>query len=103
MSSPSSIVGFHPDSATEPAVDFALALRIPFAVVVCCVFPSLFKSRLHRGRPVKTYEQFLAYLLAKDPRMRWEELAFANASEETKRTVIYMTEEDFLETEREGG
>ena len=31
------IVGLHPDAATEPLVDFALAHRIPFAVVPCCV------------------------------------------------------------------
>jgi hypothetical protein len=33
------VVGFHPDSATEPAVDLALELQVPFAVVPCCVFP----------------------------------------------------------------
>ena len=81
MSAPSLIVGFHPDSATEPAVDLALALKVPFALVVCCVFPSLFKARRCDGRPVKTYEQFIEYLCRKDARVRREALAFTNASD----------------------
>merc|ERR1712176_1336557 len=32
------ILGFHPDQATEPCIDLALWLRIPFAVCPCCVF-----------------------------------------------------------------
>lgn len=31
--------GFHPDQGTEPLLDLALALRAPFALVPCCVFP----------------------------------------------------------------
>lgn len=33
------VVGMHPDQATEPIVDFALAAGKPFAIVPCCVFP----------------------------------------------------------------
>ena len=34
------LVGMHPDQATEPIVDAALAMGKPFAVVPCCVFPA---------------------------------------------------------------
>lgn len=60
------VVGFHPDQATEAAVDLALALRVPFAVVPCCVFPSLFPHRRTReGKPVASYDEFVEYLRAK--------------------------------------
>ena len=39
------IVGLHPDEATETIVDVALQHNLPFAVVPCCVFPSLFPTR----------------------------------------------------------
>eukprot|EP00536_Pseudo-nitzschia_multiseries_P005312 jgi/Psemu1/323836/estExt_fgenesh1_pg.C_990005 len=39
------IVGFHPDQATEPCVDLARVLSIPFCIVPCCVFPSEFLDR----------------------------------------------------------
>lgn len=38
-------VGMHSDQATEWIVDFALARGKPFAVVPCCVCPSVFPSR----------------------------------------------------------
>ena len=74
LSSCSCIVGMHPDQATEPIVDFALARRKPFAVVPCCVFPKLFPARwLPRAQgggaptPVVDYAQFVEYLRAKSP------------------------------------
>jgi hypothetical protein len=39
------IVGFHPDQATEPCIDLAKILNIPFCIVPCCVFPSEFPNR----------------------------------------------------------
>ena len=39
------VVGLHPDEATDAIVDAALAAGKPFAVVPCCVFPSLFPHR----------------------------------------------------------
>lgn len=39
------VAGMHPDQATEPAVEVALGIGVPFAVVPCCVFPSLFLDR----------------------------------------------------------
>ena len=75
------IVGFHPDQATEPCIDLARVLGIPYCVVPCCVFPSEFPDRRVRQAatpkdtedtrdeetmvPVRTYQQFLDYLQAK--------------------------------------
>jgi len=65
------VIGLHPDEATEPIVDFALAHRKPFVVLPCCVFP---KSNTHRmlrdGSPVLSHEQFCVYLQEKHPSIR---------------------------------
>ena len=52
----SAIVGMHPDEATGALVDAALALRKPFAVVPCCVFPESHPERVSRatGERVRT-------------------------------------------------
>ena len=42
------LAAMHPDQATEAVVDAALRLGKPFAVVPCCVFPSLFRTRRRR-------------------------------------------------------
>ena len=39
------IVGMHPDQATEVIAEFALLHDKPFAIVPCCVFPTLFPDR----------------------------------------------------------
>ena len=61
--------------ATDHIVDLALAAGKPFAIVPCCVFP---RQNSHRrtkdGGPVRSYEQFIEYLLAKDPGIRREVL-----------------------------
>jgi hypothetical protein len=41
----SMVVGMHPDQVTEAVIDYALANDKSFAVVPCCVFPSLFPQR----------------------------------------------------------
>ena len=53
------IVGYHADEATEAVVDLALALRKPFVIVPCCVFPKLFPGRRLHGKPVSSYADFL--------------------------------------------
>ena len=45
LSSCSALVGLHPDQATDGIVDAAVRFGKPFAVVPCCVFPSLFPQR----------------------------------------------------------
>eukprot|EP00741_Cyanophora_paradoxa_P019615 tig00021135_g18934.t1 len=61
----SAVVGLHPDQATDPIVKVALRLGVPFAVVPCCVFPSLFTERRRPGgEPVITYPHLVEYLKA---------------------------------------
>jgi len=65
------IVAMHPDEATEAAVCLAASKRIPFAVVPCCVFPSLFARRRQfwlfdpreRRKQVNTHATFVEYLV----------------------------------------
>lgn len=76
------VVGLHPDQATEPLVDTALALRKPFAVVPCCVFAAETPGRVlladgraaistestlycERDKVVESYEDFVEYLRRK--------------------------------------
>ena len=85
------LLGMHPDEPTETIVDTALKHSLPFAVVPCCVFADLYPNRKLRNEeggetPVRTYEQFIEYLLAKDASIRIETLPFQG-----KCTVIYRT------------
>jgi hypothetical protein len=65
------LCGMHPDECTESIVNLALKHQKPFAVVPCCVFPSLFtKRQLNNGRRVQSYDEFLLYLREKDPRIQ---------------------------------
>ena len=70
------VIGMHPDEATEDIVDFALKYNKSFAVVPCCVFPSMFPHRkLSCGRPVRSVDEFISYLLEKHPDVQSTELA----------------------------
>ena len=65
------VLGLHPDEATEPIVDCCLAAAKPFAVVPCCVFAdSNPHRRLADGSAVRSVEQYVAYLAAKDRRVQ---------------------------------
>jgi hypothetical protein len=67
------VLGFHPDQATEYIVDLALAMDVPFAVVPCCVFPTVFNKRFNKqGILVRTFEQFLDYLQDKSSKIQRE-------------------------------
>lgn len=60
------LCGLHPDQATEPIISLALRLQRPFAVVPCCVMPSLFPNRVQKRYnrdPVRSYSAFCQYLL----------------------------------------
>ena len=75
------LVGLHPDEATEAIVDAALRTGAAFAVVPCCVFPSLFPHRMlpciggsgsgsgggggQERRPVLSYGDFCDFLQQK--------------------------------------
>jgi hypothetical protein len=98
MSDCSMVIGLHPDQATEAAVDFALAMNKPFAVVPCCVFSSHFPNRRLRGSTqqqprvrVKTTSQLVQYLCEKDERIRFETLPFEGMNQ-----VVYMTPDQIM-------
>ena len=62
------LLGLHPDQATEQIVDLALAHGCPFAIVPCCVYPDAFSPRkLADGTIVRSYEAFCEFLLEKAP------------------------------------
>jgi hypothetical protein len=75
--------------ATEHIVDFAQRTRKPFAVVPCCVYRADFpRRRLPGGGPVKTYDDLIAYIVARDPAaVRVQELPF-----EGRNKVVYVVE-----------
>jgi hypothetical protein len=94
------IVGFHPDQATEPCIDLALSMRIPFVVCPCCVFPTQFPQRMLHGRSVSSYDDFLRYLRQKHPCMRMGKLKFeskavGDGAGQARNTVLYMLPEDY--------
>lgn len=63
------IIGMHPDQATEAIIDTSNRLGVPFALLPCCVMPSLFPWRRQKssGDPVRSYQAFCQYLLDKAP------------------------------------
>lgn len=69
-------------------------LRIPFAVVPCCVFPSEFPDRTFNGSRVRAHGEFIEYLCAKDNRIRRAKLPFVETNT-AKNTVLYMLKEDY--------
>ena len=79
------VMGLHPDEATEPLLDTALANCINFAVIPCCVFSQLFPHRRLRNneQPV-SYEAFCDYLCEKSPHIESEKLPFLG-----KNRVLY--------------
>lgn len=85
------VVGLHPDECTEDILDVALLYNKSVAIVPCCVFPSLFPTRqlqvpnTQGSRIVRTYNDFMQYLLEKDERLQVEALPFQG-----KNQVIYF-------------
>lgn len=89
------LVGLHPDQCTEAILDVALQQNKSVAIVPCCVFPSLFPIRMlttmntnddgSEQKPVRSYQDFLLFLLQKDPRLRQVTLPF-----EGKNECIYL-------------
>ena len=84
------VAGMHPDTATEPLVDFALTCEKPFAVVPCCTCSKDFPSRIMDGKLVRSYEDFLTYLTAKDSRIKRATLEMNG-----KNQVLFMTADDY--------
>lgn len=90
------ISGFHPDQATEAAIDLALFLKVPFSIVPCCVFPSEFPNRQLNGTKVKSHSQLIDYLCMKHEKIRKGALQFVDDEKGTaKNVVLYMLKEDY--------
>ncbi|EJK65168.1 hypothetical protein THAOC_14011 [Thalassiosira oceanica] len=87
------VCGFHPDQATEAAVDLALLLKKPFAVVPCCVFPSEFPDRRLDGERVKTHVQLVEHLTRKHDKIKTATLPFIE-TDTAKNVVVYLLAED---------
>ena len=83
------VVGMHSDQATEWIVDFALAHRVRFAVVPCCVCPGLFPRRRRAdgsGALVRSHAEFCEFLQSK---ARPGEIEIARLPFEGKNTVVF--------------
>jgi len=79
------LLGMHPDQATEPIVDGAIAAGKPWAVVPCCVFASLAPDRVTpSGESVVNTKQFVEYLAAKAEGSQQASLRF-----EGRNRVVY--------------
>ena len=59
------VIGFHPDEATEPTVNFSIKTSTPCCIVPCCVFGKLFPDRRLNGREVTSFDDFVLYLKEK--------------------------------------
>ena len=82
------VIGMHPDEATEAIVDWAILHQKSFAVVPCCVFPTLFPNRLLENQPVRTLEEFILYLKRKHPLIQETILNFHGCNR-----VLYLKQE----------
>lgn len=81
------LLGLHPDQCTEDILDVAIKHNLPVAIVPCCVYPDFFPSRRSSSNtPVRTYSEFLQFLMDKDERLQMTTLPF-----EGKNIVIYKT------------
>jgi 23S rRNA pseudouridine1911/1915/1917 synthase len=89
------ILGFHPDEATEPCIDLALQLRIPFAVCPCCVFAKAFPDRKSDEKRIARYSDFLHYLSQKHSGIRMGQLDFGLTGGYERNDVLFMLPEDF--------
>ena len=86
------VVGFHPDQATDYAIELAKALGVPHAVVPCCVFPSEFPDRrLADGSKVKYYADLIKYLQEQHPESKIERLNF-HFSGGTAKDLVFFAE-----------
>uniref|UniRef100_A0A0G4HX71 Methyltransferase domain-containing protein n=1 Tax=Chromera velia CCMP2878 TaxID=1169474 RepID=A0A0G4HX71_9ALVE len=83
------VIALHPDEATDAVVDTAVRLRVPFAVVPCCVFARLFPHRRLEEKPVSTHAQLCLYLMTKHPAIQACRLPFRG-----QNTVVYCTNFD---------
>ncbi len=48
---------------TEQIAQVAINFGKPFAILPCCVFGHLFPDRIHKGKQVTLFEDFVSYLM----------------------------------------
>lgn len=97
VASATAVVALHADEATEAAVCAAAHRGLPFAVVPCCVFPTVFKSRRQfwrfdpedRKRAVRTYNTFVLYLVERARALGAKDCRTAELPLEGKNIVVY--------------
>lgn len=83
------VLGFHPDQATDSAIDLAILLDVPFCIVPCCVFPQEFPNRTlsPNGNRVRNYSELIQYLKERyQPRM--DQLPF-HFTDTAKNIVLF--------------
>ena len=79
------VVGLHPDQAAGDIIEFAMAMRVPYCIVPCCVYSDAFAQRkLRDGTKVRTFDHLVQWLCEKDPRAKTATLDL-----EGKNTVVY--------------
>lgn len=91
------VFALHPDEATEAAVCSAAAAGLPFAVVPCCVFPSLFAYRRQfwhcdpsrRTKTVRTHETFVEYLVERAKALGASDTRTSRLGFQGKNIVVY--------------
>ena len=93
-SNPSTILlGFHPDEPTADIVDTAIRYSLPFVVVPCCVFPTVFSSRvLKNGASVRSFDDFIQFLKEKDDRIQE---CIIDSLLKPNNIALYMRPDDF--------
>ena len=75
------VVALHPDEATDAAVHLGLKMKVPLAVVPCCVFPKLFRRKRQSGQGVVSCNGLVEYLIELQPTvMRSQILPFEGAN-----------------------
>lgn len=84
------LVGMHPDEATEAIIDLSQRLGdVPFALLPCCVMPSLFPTRRQRhGDPVRSYRTFCQYLVDKGEKYKYNE---SHLPFDGRNKIIYLS------------
>lgn len=95
------VLGFHPDQATDPSMDLAILLGVPYCIVPCCVFPREFPHRqLVDGSRVRNYLELIQYLQNRyNPKM--DKLPF-HFTETSKNLVLYSLPSEVASSSKDG-
>lgn len=78
------VLAMHADQGTEHALRFALRHSCAYAIVPCCVYPTLNPERCFKDGGVRKWSTFVKYLLSLDSEAQMVRLSFSGRS-----VVIY--------------